>query len=99
MEATSIMKRLLSFVWCVFILTCASCVAPVDPDALGWSRESWERVDSVIDALLAHAPNPFPQEEHRLEEGAPDTPWTRSVRTGWCCWWRFSPRCRRPSPG
>lgn len=41
----------------------------VDPRTLGWSDDSWARIDDVTDALLAHSPNPFPQGEHRLQEG------------------------------
>ncbi len=40
-----------------------------DPRTLGWSEDSWARIDDVTDALLAHAPNPFPRGEHRLQEG------------------------------
>ena len=43
----------------------------VDPRTLGWTDDSWVRIDDVTDALLAHAPNPFPQGEHRLQEGTP----------------------------
>ncbi len=41
----------------------------VDPAALGWSRESWDRADEVAGNLLGHAPNSFPDEDHRLDEG------------------------------
>jgi len=46
-------------------------VDEVDPRTLGWTDDSWTRVDDVTDALLGHAPNPFPQGEHRLVEGTP----------------------------
>ena len=48
-------------------------VDEADPRTLNWSEDSWTRVDDVTDALLAHAANPFPQGEHRLQEGTPAT--------------------------
>jgi len=41
----------------------------VDATTLGWTEETWGRLDDVAGGLLAHQPNPFPDEDHRVEEG------------------------------
>ena len=47
-------------------------VHEVDAASLGWSDDTWMRVDDVADRLLAQAPNPLPRSELRIEEGTPD---------------------------
>lgn len=45
----------------------------VAASSLGWSHETWDRLDDVAGNLLGHAPNPFPDADHRVDEGDPAT--------------------------
>ena len=45
---------------------------PIPLDDLGWTEETWDEVDDVVDALLSHAANPLPHDVLRVEEGTPD---------------------------